>query len=222
MKGIVCILLVSVSLCSIGGELISNETLQVSFNVWGELLRPLKLFSFQREAPFWMTWRTLVMAEVRILWTLVNLHHTLQHYYHSVCVCNCAVSRSERVYTSTWRRMTVLSRRKCDWWLIHQALDCYSAMYDVFILSSHEFTDWRLHCISVGCKMLYVRSSKMWSSALFTGISLHQCGLHMSCVESHHIKREISPCINSRRILHYCSVGGQCSGKHRDNSPGPM
>lgn len=98
MKGIVWILLVSVSLCSIGGQLISNETLQVNFNMWGQLLRLLKLFSFRREAPFWMTWRTLVMAEVHILRTLVNLHHTLQHYYHSVCVWLCCQSIREGVY----------------------------------------------------------------------------------------------------------------------------
>ncbi len=93
MRGIMCILLVSVSCCSIGRQLISNETLQVNFNMWREFLRLLKLFSFQTEAPFWMTWRTLGMAEVH---TLVNLHHTLQHYYHSVCVCVCVCCQSIR------------------------------------------------------------------------------------------------------------------------------
>lgn len=84
-----------------------------------------------------------------------------------VRVCNCVVSLSQRVDTCTWRRISVLSTWKCDWWPIHQALDGHSATYDVFILSSYEFRDWCLYCISACCKMPYVRSYEMWFSALF-------------------------------------------------------
>lgn len=56
------------------------------------IAQALKLFSFRREAPSWMPWRTLVMAEVHSLWILVNRHH----HYHSVCVCVTVLSVYQR------------------------------------------------------------------------------------------------------------------------------
>lgn len=75
-----------------------------------------------------------------------------------VCVCNCTDSLLKGMEICTWQRISVLSSWKCDWWLIHQAFQCYSAMCDVSILSWYKCTDWCLHCISL-CEMLHTLSA---------------------------------------------------------------
>lgn len=157
MKGFMCIMQVSVSRCSTGRQLISNETLQVEFNMWRELLKLLKLFSPRGEAPFWMTRRALAVTDVHISWILVNLHHALQHYYHSVCVLSireggdlhmmekkCSVNMKIWLMADTSSRGPLLSHV----WCLHIVIKWI----------------WCLYCFSVGCKTLYVRSLKMWVS----------------------------------------------------------